>query len=140
MATRRNILAATLAVPALAQGTWAPNRPVTLVVGFPPGGQTDFAARVLQPVMQQSLGVPVVIDNRGGASGNIATEYVMRGRPDRYTLLVGNNSPMAINPHTMDGMTIDPREMLAVGNMLQSSLILCTHPSINVSNVAQLRA
>ena len=140
MATRRNILAATLAVPALAQGTWAPNRPVTLVVGFPPGGQTDFAARVLQPVMQQSLGVPVVIDNRGGASGNIATEYVMRGRPDGYTLLVGNNSPMAINPHTMDGMTIDPREMLAVGNMLQSSLILCAHPSINVSNVAQLRA
>ena len=47
---------------------------------------------------------------------------------------------MTINPHTMDGMTIDPREMLAVGNMLQSSLMLCTHPSINVSNVAQLRA
>ena len=109
-------------------------------MGFPPGRQTDFAARVLQPLMQQSLGVPVVIDNRRGASGNIATEYVMRGRPDGYTLLVGNNSPMAINPHTMDGMTIDPREMLAVGNMLQSSLILCTHPSINVSNVAQLRA
>ena len=51
-------------------------------MGFPPGRQTDFAARVLQPLMQQSLGVPVVIDNRGGASGNIATEYVMRGRPD----------------------------------------------------------
>ena len=82
MATRRSILAATLAMPALAQGSWAPSRPVTLVVGFPPGGRTDFAARVLQPVMQQSLGVPVVIDNRGGASGNIATKYVMRGRPD----------------------------------------------------------
>ena len=61
---------------------WAPSRPVTLVVGFPPGRQTDFAACVLQPVIQQSLGVPVVIDNRAGASGNIATKYVMRGRPD----------------------------------------------------------
>ena len=144
MTTRRSLLAATpaiLAAPAVcAQGAWAPNRPITLVVGFPPGGQTDFAARVLQPAMQTSLGVPVVIDNRGGASGNIATEYVMRGRPDGYTLLVGNNSPMTINPHTMDGMTIDPREMVAIGNMLQSSLLLCTHPSMNVTNVAQLRA
>lgn len=140
MTTRRTILAAALATPALAQTAWAPNRPITLVVSFPPGGQTDFAARVLQPVMQANLGVPVVIDNRGGASGNIGTEYVMRSRPDGTTLLVGNNSPMTINPHTMDGMTIDPREMLAIGNMLQSSLLLCAHPSMNVSNVAELRA
>jgi len=140
MITRRTILASSLAAPALAQAGWTPNRPITLVVPFPPGGQTDFAARVLQPVMQQNLGVPLVIDNRGGASGNIGTEYVMRARPDGYTLLIGNNSPMTINPHTMEGMTIDPREMLAVGNMLQSSLLLCTHPSMNVSNVAELRA
>ncbi len=143
MTTRRNLLAATpalLAAPAIAQTSWVPNRPITLVVGFPPGGQTDFAARVLQPVMQTNLGVPVVIDNRGGASGNIGTEYVMNSRPDGYTLLVGNNSPMTINPHTMDGMTIDPRVMASIGNMLQSSLLLCTHPSMNVGNVAQLRA
>lgn len=123
-----------------AQGIWNPTRPITLIVGFPPGGQTDFAARVIQAGMQNALGVAVAIDNRGGAGGNIGTEAVMRSRPDGYTILAGNISPMAINPHTMDGMTIDPREMVSIGLALQSSLILCTHPSMNVRNLAELRA
>jgi tripartite-type tricarboxylate transporter receptor subunit TctC len=78
-------------------GAWVPTRPITMVVGFPPGGQTDFAARVIQAGMQQALGVPVAIDNRGGAGGNIGTEAVMRARPDGTTILAGNLSPMAIN-------------------------------------------
>lgn len=123
-----------------AQGIWNPTRPITMIVGFPPGGQTDFAARVIQTGMQNALGVAVAIDNRGGAGGNIGTEAVMRSRPDGYTILAGNISPMAINPHTMDGMTIDPREMVPIGLALQSSLILCTHPSMNVRNLAELRA
>jgi tripartite-type tricarboxylate transporter receptor subunit TctC len=142
--TRRSglILAgATLHAPWVrAQGMWNPTRPVTMVVGFPPGGQTDFAARVVQAGMQNALGVAVAIDNRGGAGGNIGTEAVMRSRPDGYTILAGNISPMAINPHTMDGMTIDPRELVPIGLALQSSLILCTHPSMNVRNLAELRA
>ncbi len=141
---RRHILAAApalLAAPHVrAQGTWVPTRPITMIVGFPPGGQTDFAARVVQTGMQNALGVAVTIDNRGGAGGNIGTEAVLRARPDGYTILAGNVSPMAINPHTMDGMTIDPREMAAIGLALQSSLVLCTHPSMNVTNLAQLRA
>jgi len=142
--SRRAALAAApalLAAPALrAQGVWNPTRPITMVVGFPPGGQTDFAARVIQTGMQNALGVAVTIDNRGGAGGNIGTEAVLRARPDGYTILAGNVSPMAINPHTMEGMTFDPREMAPIGLALQSSLILCTHPSMNVSNLAELRA
>jgi len=111
-----------------------------MIVGFPPGGQTDFAARVIQAGMQNALGVAVAIDNRGGAGGNIGTEAVMRARPDGYTILAGNISPMAINPHTMDGMSIDPREMMPIGLALQSSLLLCTHPSMNVRDLAGLRA
>ncbi len=142
--TRRAALAGAagaLATPHVrAQGVWNPTRPITMIVGFPPGGQTDFAARVIQNGMAAALGVPVAIDNRGGAGGNIGTEAVMRARPDGYTILAGNISPMAINPHTMDGMTIDPREMVAIGLALQSSLVLCTHPSMNVRNLAELRA
>lgn len=142
--TRRGSLAlvgAALPAPWVrAQGIWNPTRPITMIVGFPPGGQTDFAARVIQAGMQNALGVAVVIDNRGGAGGNIGTEAVMRSRPDGYTILAGNGSPMAINPHTMDGMTIDPREMTAIGLALQSSLLLCTHPSMNVRDLAGLRA
>lgn len=123
-----------------AQGIWNPTRPITLVVGFPPGGQTDFAARVIQAGLQNALGVAVVIDNRAGAGGNLGTEAVMASRPDGYTILAGNISPMAINPHTMEGMTIDPREMAPIGLVLRSSLILCVHPSVNVRNLAELRA
>jgi tripartite-type tricarboxylate transporter receptor subunit TctC len=142
--TRRSGLAlAAVSLPApwlRAQGIWNPTRPITLVVGFPAGGQTDFAARVIQAGLQNALGVAVVIDNRAGAGGNIGTEAVMASRPDGYTILAGNISPMAINPHTMEGMTIDPREMAPIGLVLRSSLILCTQPSMQVHDLAELRA
>ena len=122
-----------------AQAAW-PTRPLTLVVGFPPGGQTDFAARVVQAGLQAALGQPVAIDNRGGAGGNIGTEAVLRARPDGYTLLAGNASPMAINPHTMGPLNFDPLELTPVGMMLQSSLILCVHPSVPARNVQEFAA
>jgi tripartite-type tricarboxylate transporter receptor subunit TctC len=132
-------LAAPLATPALGQALW-PNRPVTLVVGFPPGGQTDFAARVLQNGLQQALGQPVVIDNRGGAGGNLGTETVLRAKPDGYTLLVGNANPIVINPHTMPSMKINPMELVPIGMMLQSGLIFCLHPSVPATTVAEFAA
>src|SRR5688572_2572987 len=91
--------AALLPQSALAQGAW-PSKPVTLVVGYPPGGQTDFAGRVLTAGMQASLGQSVVIDNKPGVNGNIATDYVSKQPPDGYRLLVGNGSNMVLNPHT----------------------------------------
>ena len=128
-----------MATPAIAQAPW-PNRPITLVVGFPPGGQTDFAARVLQNGLQQALGQPVVIDNRGGAGGNLGTETVMRSKPDGYTLLVGNANPLVINPHTMPSMTFNPLELEPIGMMLQSGLVFCTHPSVPAKTVAEFAA
>ena len=132
-------LAAPLATPAIAQAPW-PNRPVTLVVGFPPGGQTDFAARVLQNGLQQALGQSVVIDNRGGAGGNLGTEQVMRARPDGYTLLVVNANPLVINPHTMPSMNFNPLELEPIAMMLQSGLIFCLHPSVPAKNVQEFAA
>lgn len=138
-------LALPLALPAAAraQGTGAapwPTRPVTLVVGFPPGGQTDFAARVIQPQLTAALGQAVAIDNRGGAGGNLGTEAVLRARPDGYTLLAGNSSPMAINPHTFPNMRIDPLELVPIGLALQSSMVLCVHPSVPATNAAEFAA
>jgi tripartite-type tricarboxylate transporter receptor subunit TctC len=132
-------IAGPLAAPRLAsaQAAW-PTRPVTLMVGFPPGGQTDFAARVIQQGMSAALGQPVVIENRGGAGGNIGTEAVLRARPDGYTLLAANSSSIAINPHTFPGMTINPLELVSIGLALQSSLVLCMHPSVPAKNVDEL--
>jgi len=139
--TRRALLGGSLALglaaPHLALAQSWPARPVTLIVGFPPGGQTDFAARVIQQGMSAALGQPVVIDNRGGAGGNIGTEAVLRARPDGYTLLAANSSSMAINPHTFPGMTIDPLELTSVGLALQSSLVLCLHPSVPARTVQE---
>ncbi len=123
-----------------AQGAPWPTRPVTMVVGFPPGGQTDFAARVIHPGLSAALGQTVVIDNRGGAGGNLATEAVLRARADGYTLLVGREATQAINPHVFPGMTIDPLRLTPIGPMLQSSMVLCVHPSVPARNVQELAA
>ena len=109
----------TLALPAAwAQQTAWPSKPITLMAGFPPGGQTDFAGRVLMSSMQTTLGQPVVIDNKAGVNGNLAAVEVLKAPPDGQKLLVGNGS-MTISQHfyTKLGM-IDPRQLTPIGVML----------------------
>lgn len=133
--------AAALAAPPLrAQGTWNPTRPIHLIVGFPPGGRTDRAARAIKDGMQNALGVAVEVDNRAGAGGNAGTEAAMGAPPDGYTILAGNTATMAIHPHTMDAITVDPLEMAAIGLVQHTPLALCAHPSLNLRDLAGLRA
>ncbi len=105
MLTRRGFLAASLAFPALgsarAQPGWEPGRPVTLLVGFAPGGGTDIIARLLSPVLQQSLGVPIAVENRPGASGTIAAQANSRAAPDGHTVLMSTVSASAVVPPQM---------------------------------------
>jgi tripartite-type tricarboxylate transporter receptor subunit TctC len=94
---RRSLLALPfLAAPALAQDTW-PNRPITLHTGFPGGSGLDVYARRMQEPLARLLGQPIVIDNRTGAGGNIASDIVAKARPDGYTLLFGTAGTHAIN-------------------------------------------
>ncbi|RKK05193.1 tripartite tricarboxylate transporter substrate binding protein [Pseudoroseomonas wenyumeiae] len=130
--------AAALAKPALAQA-W-PSRPITLVVGYPPGGQTDFAARIVQAGISKALGQPVVIENRGGAGGNLGLEAVLRSRPDGYTFLASNSSPMVINPHTFPPTGLDPLDLINVCMILDAPLAYCVHPSVPVANAVELVA
>jgi tripartite-type tricarboxylate transporter receptor subunit TctC len=126
-----------LAVPsAWAQPAW-PTKPVTLVVGFPPGGQTDFAARVLTGSLQGALGQPVVIDNKAGVNGNLASADVLKAPADGYRLLVGNGS-MTIAAHVYTTLGIvDPRQFTPIGTMLQSALVLAVPATSPVKNYAQ---
>ena len=109
---RRHLLAsipALLASPAvLAQGTF-PNRPIRFLVGFPPGGTTDIAARLMAPKMQAVLGQPVVVENRAGAHGNIASEHVVRSPPDGHTILMGTIGGLSINPIMYGNLSFDPQ-------------------------------
>jgi tripartite-type tricarboxylate transporter receptor subunit TctC len=116
--TRRGLLAASLAMPALApwaaraQG-WAPNRPVRFVVPFPAGGATDVVARVLGERLQERFGQPVIVENRPGAGGNLGMENVVRSAPDGHTILMGTMGALTINPHLYANMGFDPLKDLA---------------------------
>src|SRR5215210_8741037 len=88
----------------LAVGTQAaerdyPSRPVRMIVPFAPGGASDLVGRIIQPALAEQLGQQVVVDNRGGAAGNIGVEVAARAQPDGYNFLLGNVGTMAINPN-----------------------------------------
>jgi tripartite-type tricarboxylate transporter receptor subunit TctC len=129
-------LAAFAAPLAWAQAAW-PSKPVSLVVGFPPGGQTDFAARVLQSALPAALGQPMIIDNKAGVNGNLASVDVMKAPPDGYRLLVGNGS-MTIAAHVYTTLGIvDPRQLTPIGTMLTSALVLAVPASSPIKTYAQ---
>lgn len=92
-------IAASLAMPAIGRAqTWSPDRPVRLLIGFPPGGASDAAVRIIQPKLSAALGQNVVIDNRAGAGGNLAVEAAARSVPDGTTLVSANIGTLAVNP------------------------------------------
>jgi tripartite-type tricarboxylate transporter receptor subunit TctC len=103
---------AALGVLAVAsQAAWAqgyPDRPIRLIVPFAAGGNADLNGRVVADVVQRALGQPAVVENRAGAGGGVGAEYVARAEPDGYTLLVGSNGPLTINPIINPNVSYDP--------------------------------
>lgn len=101
MMTRRTLLATlpalAVARKASAQARW-PDRPIRVIVPFAAGGNADTIARILQPRLQEKLGQPVVVENRPGAGGGVGAEAAAHARPDGYTLLIGSNGPLSVNP------------------------------------------
>ncbi|HWV52879.1 tripartite tricarboxylate transporter substrate binding protein [Pseudorhodoplanes sp.] len=118
-----------------------PKGPVTIVVPYPAGGATDFVARLVQPKLSESLGQPVVIENRPGASGNTATAAVMRGKPDGQTIVLTTNAVMALAPHISPDLGFDPLTQAApITQTSQSGLLLAINPSIPANNVQEFIA
>jgi len=115
-----------------------PNRPIRLVVTFPPGGGTDILARVLGAQLAEVWQEQVVIDNRPGASGNIGAEIVARSAPDGYTLLMVN-STFAMNAGLYAKLPFDSvRDFSAVARVAMTSGIVAAHPSLNVKTIEEL--
>jgi tripartite-type tricarboxylate transporter receptor subunit TctC len=100
-------IALALAGSALAQGSY-PARPLTMVVGFAPGGGTDTVARIIAKNLSESLGQQVLVENKAGAGGYIAAEYVARAAPDGYTILLANVGSLAVTPHMIANPAYDP--------------------------------
>ena len=118
-----------------------PTKPVTIVVPWPAGGPSDIAARPLAKGLGDELKQSFVIDNRGGAGGNIGTSLVTKAAPDGYTLLVTSSAPIVINPSLYKEMPFDPpKDLQPITNLLRVPLILTVHPSVPAKNLAELIA
>lgn len=118
-----------------------PAQPIKLVVPFPPGGPTDIVARPFAEALTRSLGKPVVIENRGGAGGNVGADNVAKANPDGYTLLLGTVGTAAINPALYARLSYDPRKDLApVAILAAAPVALVAHPSVPANTVGELLA
>jgi tripartite-type tricarboxylate transporter receptor subunit TctC len=118
-----------------------PTRAIHIVVGFTPGGGNDIIARIVGQKLSESLGQPVIIDNKPGGGAIVATEYVAKSAPDGYTLLVGASGAMAINPAVYAKLPYDPvRDFVPVSELGSFPLILVVNASSPIKSVAELVA
>jgi tripartite-type tricarboxylate transporter receptor subunit TctC len=113
-----------------------PNRPVKVVVPFPPGGGTDVGARLVAQKLSLKWGQPVIVENRGGAAGRVGAELVAKAKPDGYTLLVGNVGTQSVNPALYKKMPYDPDKAFApIGMIAELPLVMLVTPSLPWKNV-----
>jgi tripartite-type tricarboxylate transporter receptor subunit TctC len=118
-----------------------PNRTITLVVPFPPGGSTSIVGRLIADKMSDLLGQSIVVDNRGGAGGTVGTKAVTKSDPDGYTLLLGYTGTLAIGPSLYRNVGYDPRKDFApIGMIGHAPSSLVVHPSFPAKTVAELVA
>lgn len=139
------LLASTLLVclplVAAAQAGDFPNKPIRIVVPFPPGGATDAAARLVAVKMSEHWGQPVVVDNRAGAGGNVGSDLVAKSAPDGYTLVMGVTGSHAINTSLYSKMPYDPvSDFVAISQVAVVPNVLVVHPSVPARNLAELVA
>ena len=141
---RRTLLGALLATglaastgTASAQAAW-PTKTVRVVVGFAPGGTTDVMARSLAQGLTEALGQPVIVDNKPGASGNIAAGEVIKAAPDGYTLLVAPTSVETANPSLFKSNILPSRDLTPVMGIGRTQMYLITRPGLDVKDAKQL--
>ncbi|MDB5378814.1 MAG: tripartite tricarboxylate transporter substrate binding protein [Rubritepida sp.] len=145
--SRRAVLSATLAspvlgtLPARAQGTWSPSRPIRLVVGFTPAGTTDIAARLLVEPLSQRLGQQVVIENRPGAGGNVGADVVAKADPDGLTILMQTISSGAINYQLYGSrMPYKPEDFAGISLVIRVPNAIFVNPAVRVNTLEELVA
>jgi tripartite-type tricarboxylate transporter receptor subunit TctC len=132
-------LLAIAALPALAQNADYPARPIRFIAANAPGGGLDITARAIQPRLSASLGQQVIVDNRAGAAGSIASEIVAKAAPDGYTIMVGSIGGLAVNTHLYKGLTYHPlRDLAAITWATSGSNVLVVHPSVQAKSVKEL--
>ena len=133
--------ASALLAPSLASAQAGyPTKPITIVVGYPPGGSTDLTGRTLGDVLAKQLGVPVLIENLGGAGGAIGAQKVASAAPDGYTLLVGANNEVAINKLVTKTTKYELKDFTPIGLIASQPMVLVASPNAGVKNIDEFIA
>jgi tripartite-type tricarboxylate transporter receptor subunit TctC len=136
----RRLLAALLALCAVAGAAQAqyPSRPIRVLIPQPPGGANDNIARVIGPPLGDALGQPLIVENRPGANGNLAMEIVARAPPDGYTLLLGADAQIVVNPHFYSQLSFDTmRDLAPVASLVNTQMVLAANPALPVKNLQE---
>jgi len=135
------MLLASIAIPGRVRAQAWPARPVRLIVPFPPGGSTDILGRSIAQKLQESLGQPFVVENKGGAGGSIGATEAARAAPDGYTLLMGHIGTLAVNPSLYPDLAYDPmRSFAPVTLIARVPNVLVVNPAVPAHDVRQLIA
>ncbi len=125
---------------ARAQAGW-PGKPVKIVVNFPPGGVADTLARLLAPGLQEALGQPVVVENRGGSGGNLGADAVAKSAADGYTLLMSSGGTISVNPHLYPRLPYDPaKDLVPVAVVARVAVYLVVKPELPARTVSEFIA
>jgi len=134
----KSVLALLFCVSLSAFAQAFPSKPVRLIVPFPPGGAVDYYARAVQNRLQETLGQPILIENRSGAGGMVGADLVVKAAPDGYTLLVGNIAALAMNVGLYSKMTYDPRKDLTpIIRTVAVNYVMAVHPSVPARSVKE---
>jgi tripartite-type tricarboxylate transporter receptor subunit TctC len=130
------LLGVLAAAGAAAQGGF-PSRPITMIVGFAPGGGTDTAARIIAKAATENLGQSVIVENRAGAGGNIAHDLVAKAAPDGHTILLGSVGPLTVAPHMIKNLPYDPlKDLVPVTMAVTFANVLVVHEGVPVRTLA----
>src|SRR5437660_9742354 len=135
------LIAASLVVSAVSSAQTYPSKPVRIIVPYPAGGTSDILARTIGQRLSESLGQPVVVENKPGANGNVGADFVAKSPPDGHTLLLADIGALAISPSVYPTLPFDPTKDFAPVTMVAySPHILVVHPSIAAGSVNELIA
>ena len=135
------ILMLACGLAAAGETTSYPARPIKMIVPFPPGGPVDVTARILTQHLPQTLGQPIVVENRAGAAGSLGAKAVASADPDGYTLLCGNISTLVVLPAVSNNRDYDPSKAFApIAKVSQNHEVLVVHPAFAAKSVPELVA
>jgi len=128
-----------LSAPAFAAQAQAyPNKPIRLIIPFPPGGGTDLVSRIMQPALTAELGQQILLDNRGGAQGTLGTAIAATANPDGYTLVISEIGATAVAPALMPKLSFDVvKDFVGISQLIEQPYIMTVHPSIPAKNLAE---